>query len=358
MEAAGEKWPGVPVVTLSQAGEAETVVIGVVFKVMKLKPSAMSALAGSIGVEPVQSAISDDDSMWLEDESGRLDLLPRGTLGVHDFVSGQVLAFRGRLDGGKFQFADFVFPKLPAPVPHMAQGKIAFLSAPLWGQPSPRTMRFCRWLADDLPGASLMPKDIGHIVVVGDALGPQPKDPKEMRNYLKHCDAQVALVASVAPLTIIPGSRDPTTFSLPQKPLHRSITKLSYSHGSLQRASNPAEMLAGDFRLIALASQSEQDVRLYSNIRSSLDSVTLCVKSRCLAPTAPDTLCCVPTSGDNDPFVITDSPHVVVVGTDEAGCTVLENGTLIVCLSSFSTTGEVTVVDISTCQFETIYFGD
>ena len=78
---------------------------------------------------------------------------------------------------------------------------------------------------------------------------------------------------------------------------------------------------------------------------------------RVVAPTAPDTLGCYPYQ-EKDPFVLSEAPHLYVVGNQPAYATRLcqeQNGgaggqqvqVRAVCVPTFATTGTAVLVDLN-----------
>ena len=130
-EAVAAKWPGsaphIKVLDLKE-GE-ECVIMGTLYKDMKLKPSILDDYvkeAGLGGTSEVKSTkfVSDDDSLVLEDEGARVKLVGPAA-NVDEFVTGVVLAAKGRvIANGEFEADEICFP---APAP---QTPIAKSSAP------------------------------------------------------------------------------------------------------------------------------------------------------------------------------------------------------------------------------------
>lgn len=114
---------------LRPAGGATWVVSGCIYKQMKLKPSVLDQFSGERSIEPPApraNYTSDDDSLILEDESGRVVLTAgryRGIRGrsaeiplrqlVQALVTGVVIAVKGQvLETGEFAVDDVCVPGL------------------------------------------------------------------------------------------------------------------------------------------------------------------------------------------------------------------------------------------------------
>lgn len=80
---------------------------------------------------------------------------------------------------------------------------------------------------------------------------------------------------------------------------------------------------------------------------------------RIVAPTAPDTLWCYPFV-DSDPFVVTETPEVLVVGNQPEFATRLverDGGRCrVVLVPRFDRTGEMVLVDTETLEVEVVSF--
>jgi DNA polymerase delta subunit 2 len=94
-----------------KADTSGVVVIGTVYKEQRLKPNILEEYAQDRDVKaPValKSYISRDDSLILEDESGRVALLCGPGFPLNVFVTGVVLAVRGQVEeSGEFRVEDW-----------------------------------------------------------------------------------------------------------------------------------------------------------------------------------------------------------------------------------------------------------
>lgn len=137
------------------------------------------------------------------------------------------------------------------------------------------------------------------------------------------------------PVTLIPGANDPVNVSLPQQPIHpamlphsrayaapaASTTTNNVSKGgggdrdwSFDSGTNPWESDVGGWRLLGTGGQPIDDI--YKYVTEEVDRLEVMehtLRWQCCAPTAPDTLWCYPYQ-DDDPFVISECPHVYFVG--------------------------------------------
>ncbi len=84
-----------------------------------------------------------------------------------------------------------------------------------------------------------------------------------------------------------------------------------------------------------------------------------------MAPTAPDTLCCYPYVS-SDPFIITETPDIYVVGGQQKLRTKIivddkEDGVLpkccrLVAVPEFSSTGSLVLVNLRTLRVKVVRF--
>eukprot|EP00171_Calliarthron_tuberculosum_P007985 IDg7985t1 len=175
-------------------GNTQTVVTGVVFRVMASKPSILNEYntASQAMIPPPPSRRTtpyslEGDSVVIEDENGRcvLDVgaLPRSRA----FTSGVVLAVRGHecATRGLFVVSDFVMlgaaPQL-SPAPLAADRYVAFLSAPELGSPVAKSALAVELLLEYLRGNVGDGDDaaaIVQLVVTGNLLArsENPSDP-------------------------------------------------------------------------------------------------------------------------------------------------------------------------------------
>lgn len=102
----------------------ETVIIGTLFKEQKLKPSILNNIMGVLGQKKYMEAghfahgqyvnHEEDDVAVLEDISGRITIQNSSTFQINHFVSGSILALKGRaVNGGYFEVKDYCFAGVP-----------------------------------------------------------------------------------------------------------------------------------------------------------------------------------------------------------------------------------------------------
>eukprot|EP00343_Euplotes_focardii_P001345 CAMPEP_0205800516 /NCGR_PEP_ID=MMETSP0205-20121125/2188_1 /ASSEMBLY_ACC=CAM_ASM_000278 /TAXON_ID=36767 /ORGANISM="Euplotes focardii, Strain TN1" /LENGTH=277 /DNA_ID=CAMNT_0053063709 /DNA_START=46 /DNA_END=879 /DNA_ORIENTATION=+ len=93
---------------------SECVVIGTLFKEMKLKPSIVLDMVALLG-KKAASYIDESDSILIEDQTGRMKIDTNEVINPANFVTGTVVAMKGRINtNGSFQASDFTFPGIPS----------------------------------------------------------------------------------------------------------------------------------------------------------------------------------------------------------------------------------------------------
>jgi DNA polymerase delta subunit 2 len=136
----------------------------------------------------------------------------------------------------------------------------------------------------------------------------------------------------------MPSLKDPSDALLPQNPLHPAFFPEARALQAFRSVTNPYHCKVGGCEILGSSGEGVEDMQAFSEL-SPLDALVTSVRGRVLAPTAPDTLRCAP-SVDNDPCVIgPSSPHIVFAGnTPAAEWTVIDSGTLCLCVPAFTKT--------------------
>lgn len=369
----------------------EAVVVGTLYKVMKLKPSILdeykkkstaAALEKERAVATRARLVSPSDSLVLEDDSGRvqLQLSPAAAarFPVSYFVSGVVVAVRGHEDAqGQFYVDDFVLPGLaPQPAPRArAPGPgpryVAVVSGIRTGDPAADPLA-AQLLVDFLTGAAGGAADqaaaarVVRVLVAGDSLHEQPveEDAKykkrksgvdRLASPLRRLDALLAELAASVPVDVMPGRSDPATYQMPQQPLHPCLFPAASTNPGVRLLTNPATVRhAGGVVVSATSGQPQADMARLSAAAEPAELIERSLRWRHMAPSAPDTLACYPFEG-RDPFVIDESPHVMVAGSQAAfGTRLVEEGegderrrVRVVAVPAFAAAQSFALVDIA-----------
>lgn len=217
------------------------------------------------------------------------------------------------------------------------------------------------------------------------------------------------ILACGIPVDFVPGYHDPTNANWPQRPIHPCLLPRSCGYVDLfGRGTNPYECILGSdenevgsyggVRVLGSDGLNVADLRRFlvtkkkdvvttatdddddetAGVSSSIDALNRTLVYGHVAPTGPDSLPTFPSS-ECDPFVLSSRPDVYFAGNceqfetrlvDSRGnaiddSTVLASGTddegamtRLVCVPSFSLTGEVVLVKLKTLECEVMSFND
>jgi DNA polymerase delta subunit 2 len=180
----------------------------------------------------------------------------------------------------------------------------------------------------------------------------------------------LAEVASACPVTVLPGSQDPSNHMIPQQPFHQCLFPLASTYQSFNSITNPGMVTIADKTVLMTDGHNVSDMVRLSSM-SPLAALTLSLQARLIAPTAPDTYGCYPYK-EYDPLVVNDVPAIyaaggqpraewreVVVGNsklDALPSNQTEKKCLILCVPSFSKTKQILLVNSKTNEVMTVSF--
>ncbi|KAF8819790.1 Dna polymerase epsilon subunit B protein [Cardiosporidium cionae] len=303
------------------------VLIGTLYKDMRLKPSALKEYSESNDIQPnLISYLSEDDFLILEDQTARLRIYG-DAMNPQTFVSGMIVAILGILQtDGQFHVSDWCFTGIPRVIRSAPYGikdedlekpsYVAFVSGLHIGETEMNSLSL-QLLRDFLLGSCgsdeerALSASITRLIVAGNTFAASTTDV----SALEEVDAFFAQLAPVLAVDLMPGLNDPTTYSLPQQPLHPVLFKQSRRLTTFKSTTNPYSFLVDKIRFTGTSGQPISDMCAFSSL-NALDALCTTAECRCIAPTAPDTLPCYPfTKGD--PFCIVDDatfPHVLFAG--------------------------------------------
>ncbi|KDN45749.1 hypothetical protein K437DRAFT_246969 [Tilletiaria anomala UBC 951] len=186
-----------------------------------------------------------------------------------------------------------------------------------------------------------------------------PTPPKIFDTYLSD-------MAATMRVHLLPGEKDPAPVVLPQQPIHHALLPKSARWSLLKRETNPAWFGLGGKKLLGTSGQNIDDIFKYmeegqdSRLRMAFQTL----RWGHVAPTAPDTLWCIPFT-DRDPFLLLERPDIYFIGNQPRFATGLyapamekseARPTRVVLLPRFCETGEVALVNLRTleCKVEKI----
>eukprot|EP01063_Lacrimia_lanifica_P012981 TRINITY_DN19665_c0_g1_i1.p1 TRINITY_DN19665_c0_g1~~TRINITY_DN19665_c0_g1_i1.p1 ORF type:complete len:467 (+),score=147.25 TRINITY_DN19665_c0_g1_i1:68-1402(+) len=389
-EAAADRWAGVPTqhVVAVAGSDGMCVLVGALYKNMKLKPDFLVDYRRELGEdddyeEPVPFGTSDDDSLSLEDNTGRVELV--GEMDVAKFCTGMIVALLGRPQGKKFLVDDWFFPPLSPqrPLPAAADTApeyIALLSGPAFSAEMTHTL----WLELDAVSSFLrgnlgcheVARNITKLIVAGGLIKPTAdlaitsKIKLEMEDHdvmklglagspMKRCDAWLASIAQSLPVDVMPGQDDPTTAYLPYQPLHPCLFPMTRNCANTACVTSPFHCrVRGQVEVVGTSGENLHELALYTRGASSAELLASLVRCGHIAPTAPDTLPCYPFTGE-DPLQMLTPPHVMFAGHAEAFETdlLMEEGMVCrtIAVPDFTKAPGLVLLDINSPNLETIF---
>lgn len=376
--------PHIPVCTVLGLEEGkECIIVGTVYKHMKLKPCILDEYAKERSVIPLvkpHNFMHPDDHLVLEDESGRVKL-EGTTLLPSAYVTGVVVAFLGKETGaGSFLVQDILEaglpPQIEKPLKLGDDKYVVFASGLSVGNSTSNPLQF-QLLVDHITGhlgdekEQRIAAEIVHVVIAGNSvefarglfsgqnLG--SKDQSKLSEPFRELDILLTQIAAGVSLDIMPGPNDPANFSLPQQPLNRCLFPGSSVYNTLRSCTNPHSFELDRIRFLGTSGQNIDDLDKYSEAKDKLDFMERTLRWRHLAPTAPNTLGCYPFT-DKDPFVIESCPHVYFVGNQDMYASRLIKGpegqmTRLITIPKFCETGVAVVLNLRNLECHALSFG-
>ncbi|XP_031381829.1 DNA polymerase delta small subunit isoform X1 [Punica granatum] len=360
----------------------ECIIVGTLYKHMKLKPSILDEYSKERSATPIvrpHNFMHQDDYLIFEDESGRVKL-GGSVLTPSVYVTGIVVALLGRETGnGDFHVEDVLEaglpPQLEMPLKSGADKYVVLVSGVNVGSGASNPLEFQLFI-DHITGhlgdkkAQEMAAKIVHLVIAGNSV----EIPRELLNKqnlastdqsrlsepIKELDMMLTQIAAGLPLDIMPGPNDPANFSLPQMPLHTCLFPSSAAYNTFRSCPNPHCFDLDGVRFLGTSGQNIHDLQKYSEAKDKLEFMERTLRWRHLAPTAPNTLGCYPFT-DRDPFLVESCPHVYFVGNQDRYETRLIKGSegqlvRLICIPKFGETGVAVMVNASNLECSILSF--
>ncbi|KAK8563315.1 hypothetical protein V6N12_035465 [Hibiscus sabdariffa] len=205
----------------------ECIIVGTLYKHMKLKPCILDEYSKERSVAPLvkpHNFMHQDDYLVLEDESGRVKL--SGTmLSPSVYVTGVVVALHGK-ETSAGHLGDEKEQGLAAEIVHLV-----------------------------IAGNSV---EVSRGLLNGQNLA--SKDQSRLSEPFKELDIQMTQIAANLPLDIMPGSSDPANFSLPQQPLNRCLFPGSATYNTFRSCTNPHCFELDNIRFLGTSGQNIDDL--------------------------------------------------------------------------------------------------
>ncbi|XP_058098226.1 DNA polymerase delta small subunit isoform X2 [Magnolia sinica] len=368
------KWkPHLPVNTVLGLEQGkECIIVGTLYKHMKLKPSILDEYSKERSAVPLvhpHNFMHPDDHLILEDESGRVKLAG-DVLAPSAFVTGIVVALHGKETGdGDFLVQDILEASLPPQIPLALGSRLGV------GNSKSNPLQF-QLLVDHITGhlgdekEQAIASQIVRVIIAGNSVeipvgfltgqSLASKDQSKLFEPIKELDISLIQLAAAMPVDIMPGPCDPANFSLPQQPLHKCLFPGTSVYNTFMSCTNPHSFELDDVRFLGTSGQNIDDLEKYSDAKDKLDFMERTLRWRHLAPTAPNTLGCYPFS-EKDPFLIESCPHVYFIGNQKKYETRLLQGSerqlvRLICIPRFCETGVAVVLNIRNLECHTLSF--
>ncbi|GAB4843779.1 DNA polymerase delta subunit 2 [Ancistrocladus abbreviatus] len=372
--------PPLPVCTVLGLEEGkECIIVGTLYKHMKLKPAILDEYSKERSATPLvkpHNFMHSDDYLVLEDESGRVKL--DGTLLLPSvFVT---VALLGKETGsGSFFVQDFLEaglpPQIEKPLKPNQDKYVIFVSGLNAGGSASNPLLF-QLLVDHITGhlgdekEQRIAADIVHVLIAGNSVdiphgllngqNLASKDLSRLSDPIKELDIMLTQIAAAVSVDIMPGSNDPANFSLPQQPLHRCLFPGSAAYNTFRSCTNPHLFEVDNIRFLGTSGQNIEDLEKYSEAKDKLEFMERTLRWRHLAPSAPNTLGCYPFT-DRDPFLLESCPHVYFVGNQDRYETHLLNGSdgqvvRLVCIPKFCETGVAVALNVRNLECHALSF--
>ncbi|XP_070497233.1 DNA polymerase delta subunit 2 [Chironomus tepperi] len=383
----GTKYPVKMISDLSEDNPAKCILIGNIYKHMELKPSILKEIAEENQLTPLpppQDYNQPSDELILEDSIQRIKLC--GKVNIAELVTGIVVAALGYTEGaGKFQVEELILyesgPELPLKVLDTSPLLVFISGIDLANTESPSLPLdlFQQWVYGNLEMGSsptqYCPSNVVRIVIAGNST--RANAPKKQKNVnstnLRAIDTK-GMVESVrtfdeflfhlsqsVSVDVMPGEFDPSNIMLPQQPFHHCLFPRSSVNRALTGVPNPYQFAVEDRIILGTSGQNIKDIMKYSTTDDPLECMKNTLKWSHLAPTCPDTLPCYPYY-DQDPFIITDCPHVYFSAYDSNVLLteIYENSngqkTRLVCIPSFQKSQTIAIVNLNTLECDGMSF--
>ncbi|XP_024003748.1 DNA polymerase delta small subunit isoform X1 [Eutrema salsugineum] len=363
----------------------ECIIVGTLFKHMKLKPCVLDEYSKERSVTPLvkpHNFMHPDDNLILEDESGRVKL-GGSALSPAIYVTGVVVALHGKeTSAGEFFVEDVLEaglpPQIERPLDLQEDKYVLLLSGLCIGSTSSNPLQF-QLLVDHITGHLGDDEEIGlasqivHVVIAGNSVefprklftgqNLASKDQSTLYEPIKELDIMLNQVRKYITNTQKPKCvltnliHRPFSFA---QPLNRCLFPGSAPYNTFRSCTNPHSFDVDNIRFLGTSGQNIDDLEKYSEAESKLDFVERTLRWRHLAPTAPNTLGCYPFT-DRDPFLIETCPHVYFVGNQDKYDNRLLKGSegqlvRLICIPKFCETGIAVAVNLRNLECHTISF--
>lgn len=351
-------------------------------RILELKEGEPSLVVGTLVRETANlkeatlhpdSECRKSDALYLEDESGRVAL---SVSDMHQYCTGPVVGLRGTVQVDGVMSVDEVYSPAFTPLTRMdvslennsVAPHMLLLSGLLCGGADvtslPRDL-----LVSFLQGRFGVEKAslVSQVVVAGGLV--LADDTVSKADALRDLDAFLLQISSAGiPVDVLPGQNDPTTANWPQRPLHSALLPRSTANSNLMRRTpNPYAATHNDHVVAGADGRNVADLtrRLLKKTEvesdesfvplSELEALQQSLEWSHICPTGPDSIPTVPHA-ESDPMCILQTPSIYFCGNAKAFDTSIVNGTRLICVPEFATTGQAIMVNLETLGVEILRF--
>ncbi|XP_011631379.1 DNA polymerase delta subunit 2-like [Pogonomyrmex barbatus] len=389
-------WSDHPYVEVShlalESPEKSCILIGVLYKDQKLKPSLLRDLSKELQLEvqPSNNYASNDDKLFLEDETLRIRLVGNH-MNIQEIVTGLVCAVLGHeLENGTFWVEDWCFPgycpkSCNSSDSLIEDGKILLVSGlELVNNTNEFSLDLLsEWITGMVGCANAQEEEavITRMIIAGNSIRGSAKiysykGYHEIKSHdqlkikediiaMHKLDIFLSNILHCCCVVLMPGEFDPTcNYSMPQQPFHPCTLQKSSRFKSMHGATNPWIGNIGGRIVAGSCGGPIMDIMKIAGLSqlSPLDWLERTLIWRHYAPTGPDTLPVYPFF-KNDPFVINECPDIYFAGNmDEYNTKLITaddgHATRLICIPKFSETKTAVLVNLRDLTTQPISFGN
>lgn len=330
-----------------QTTDCEVYFIGVLFIVSGCKPSIFDELSLHGKEEHTDTYYTSDMKYFVEDSTCHVEI----TVQCADILSsGMVLGFKGVKSNGSITVSDIIYPCTITPTSNILN-RVCVLSDIQVDITLSELHVLFNYIKDRVDSVYLIGPIFNNITE------------SNCRLLIENIHKVLSIISNIS-IFIIPELGDIGTDILPYIDLHNFIR-----FNTAQYLCNPTisnnililpqctviDILRYKYNDNALINKNFSDYRserVHINIKREYsteeykEAVQQIIKCGHCAPTAPDTLRCTSYSGKDDPFILKDTPHTILVGksdTQPGHVETFEGIALIVC-PSFAKRGECIII--------------
>eukprot|EP01103_Thecamoeba_quadrilineata_P013508 TRINITY_DN3772_c0_g1_i1.p1 TRINITY_DN3772_c0_g1~~TRINITY_DN3772_c0_g1_i1.p1 ORF type:complete len:490 (+),score=116.51 TRINITY_DN3772_c0_g1_i1:43-1470(+) len=376
------------------------IVIGTLYKEMPLKPTVLSEYAKDralVPQPPRESFVSDKDTLFLEDEKGRISLAGlsmQGLFNPQSHITGMVVALKGMLREGEFEVEEEYLPGIP-PQKERDKGKmednnntfvalVSGLNMSLSSSTS-HTITLLQQFLLGLVGSkqeNQFQSNIARVIIAGNSFCEEhtdllsissnrsyrgkladkerEKEREKEKEKLKEVEDVLTRLASTVAVDVMPGPTDPSNYNLPQQSFPPCLFPIPSQYSTYTSVTNPYLTEINDVTFLGTSGQTINSMSKYIQVKSVVELMEKTLHWRHLAPSAPDTLGCFPFY-DDDPFLLDACPHVYFVGNQDKFETKLVRGpegqtVRLISVPSFSTTSSIVLLNLADLECHLVTF--